>query len=303
MQFFLRPSSRKIASFLGIFWLRLGRSSGLRLHCRPDARHSGGDPVTDDLGHAAYRPRFVSSARRCAAARRAIGRIRVGHVSAHEWPAVCSPTDRDCRRRSGTASSCSTRIPMRAANERFCEAWRPTQIRTIERCTRTAGRSAVRCTPAATELARVNVHVAASATRCLPRSIITDESVLYKSAIEFQSRRGPIDTLVLCNPSDPLANLAPLVLQNRRRSAADDQRQGRRRRRCHSPSAQDAGPRTRREFAHSRLADARFPRSAGRIRSPARTSSSRWSRAHRPAMNRIRSRSGVSFMPIPESWR
>jgi hypothetical protein len=101
--------------------------------------------------------------------------------------------------------------PMRAANERFLEAWRPTQIRTIEDAQKDqpaeAGAARRR------QLATVNILLAKNTDSS--DSINSDEFRALQSAIESRTKRGPIDTLVLCNPSDPLTNLAPLVLRNR----------------------------------------------------------------------------------------
>jgi hypothetical protein len=105
----------------------------------------------------------------------------------------------------------------RAANERFVESWRPTQCRTIEGTSsadQRAGDSAGKGTERRTSLAAAGAVIAARSQLSL--GVMLDESSALGMAIDRQSRRGPIDTLILVNPSDPLSSLAPLALQNRR---------------------------------------------------------------------------------------
>jgi hypothetical protein len=99
---------------------------------------------------------------------------------------------------------------VRAANERFREAYQPGRTRSIydqPPADPSASRRRM-------ELARANILTASRDATTNTQDI--SEELALKLAIEYQSRWGPIDTLVLCNPSDALANLAPLVLRNRR---------------------------------------------------------------------------------------
>jgi Peptidase family C25 len=134
---------------------------------------------------------------------------------------------------------------VRSANERFVASWQPSQCRTIESdfCDRAQSARVVVCasTSRRLRLAAAGVAIAANAPLVLGRDgekianrnlaealivgeearektgakRLADEAAALTAAIEFQSKRAPIDTIVLVNPADALSDLAPLALRGR----------------------------------------------------------------------------------------
>jgi hypothetical protein len=132
-------------------------------------------------------------------------------------------------------------VGARRANEQFVEAWQPTECRTIDsdqvipsnsKCAVVCVSSSRRMQLAAAGLAAaarapllIQTDVPAGAKLLVGEhpnavtrenvSVFADEAAALAAAIEYQSQRAPIDTLVLVNPADSLSNLAPLALRGR----------------------------------------------------------------------------------------